>query len=260
MCLILFAWKAHRDYPLLVAANRDEFYQRPTRQSHVWTDTDPEVLAGKDLQAGGTWMGVTGAGRFAAVTNYREVPATDSEYSRGELVMEYLQSRLSATEYAQKKQHAFDAYAGFNLLIGDNKTLIHLSNRHNSPTIITPGVHGLSNASLNSDWPKTSRGRAQLKQLAQQSIAHDELQSLLTDTRVAEDHELPETGVPLSVERALSATKIELPEYGTRSSTSLLMTADGHIDWLETVHATGGKEGDVRRYTSAAGGYHFSQL
>lgn len=242
MCLILLAWKSHPDYPLIVAANRDEFHARATQPAHIWPDIEPELIAGKDLQAGGTWMGVTQSGRFAAVTNYREVPLVDSELSRGQLVTDYLFGKQSAQNYAE--QLASQRYAGFNLLVGDNDQLLHISNRSDTITAIQPGIHGLSNATLDTPWPKVQIGKSQLQQLLSDQFGHADLQKLLGDDRTAEDGELPKTGVSLEVERMLSARKIISPNYGTRASTTLLVGNNGHIDFCEQSYSPHGEPTD----------------
>lgn len=241
MCLILFAWKAHPDYTLVVAANRDEFHNRPTEPAHIWPDIQPTLIAGRDLQAGGTWMGITDNGRFAAVTNYREVPSADSELSRGELVTDYLNGDQSAQDYAQLLHSKGQRYAGFNLLIGDDSQLLHISNRSQSITDIKPGIHGLSNATLNTPWPKVQIGKSRLQQLLLSPPNHADLQALLSNQQTAADNELPSTGINLEMERMLSASKIISPSYGTRSSTSLLLGNNRHIDFYEQSYDTQGK-------------------
>lgn len=244
MCLILLAWQAHPDYPLIVAANRDEFHARPTQAAHIWPDTDPAVMAGKDLQAGGTWMGITANRRFAAVTNYREVPATESELSRGQLITDYLLGNEPARAYAEQIHAEGQRYAGFNLLIGDRQTLLHVSNRSDGVTPIEPGIHGLSNAVLNTPWPKVSTGKAQLAQAVAGQPDHAGLQAILADERTADDQDLPATGVAPELERVLSARKIITPNYGTRSATSLLVDSNGRIDFFEqSFDATGNSTG-----------------
>ncbi len=245
MCLILLAWQAHIDFPLIVAANRDELHARPTAAAHIWPDTDPLLLAGKDLQAGGSWMGITRNARFAAVTNYRENPAVRSELSRGQLITDFLTGRQSARQYAQRIHADGERYAGFNLLVGDIHQLLHVSNRSDSVTAIKPGVHGLSNATLNTPWPKVKTGKSQLRQILDGPPDHQQLQNLLSNQQIADDELLPSTGVSIEVERLLSARKIVMPDYGTRSSTTVLLSADGQIDFHEQRYAADGRpDGD----------------
>ncbi len=233
MCLILFAWQTHPDYPLVIAANRDEFHARPTQPAHHWPDTDPIIIAGRDLQAGGTWMGMTANGRFAAVTNYREIPAAESELSRGELVTGFLQRDIDPADYARRIQSEASRYAGFNLLVGDRQAVWHISNRADEIACIGSGVHGLSNATLNTAWPKVTDGKSQLQQVLSGSPDHQQLQSILADEQTAQDDALPNTGVKRELERVLSARKIVTPSYGTRSSTTVLVSRIGRVDFYE---------------------------
>jgi uncharacterized protein with NRDE domain len=196
MCLILFAWQQHPDYPLIVIANRDEYYARPTRSAHWWEDTD--IFAGRDLEAGGTWLGVNRRGRFAAVTNVREPGGmTPGKCSRGELTRAYLEGSDNAETYlqglAQRDQH----YAGFNLLLGDTRDLWFYSNREQQIRRIAAGVYGVSNGYFDEPWPKLRSAREELTTMLDGAIEHDRLMEILTDHRIAEDHELPSTGVAL---------------------------------------------------------------
>jgi len=229
MCLIVFAWHVVPGLPLIAAGNRDEFYNRPAAPAGWWDDY-PQVYAGRDLQGGGTWMGVTQQGRFAAITNVR-APA---EYradapSRGKLVADYLTGKTSAAEYvAEIDQHAAD-YNGFNLLIGDHDTLVWYSNRAQDDTRngmpLTPGVYGISNAGLDSCWPKVVRAKAQFASLLCQCAPEEAFFDMLTDTTRASDCRLPKTGVSMELERVLSSVCIESPDYGTRASTVVKLDA-----------------------------------
>jgi len=246
MCLLLFAWQAHPDYPLIIAANRDEFHARPTHPAHIWPGTHPALIAGKDLQANGTWLGITANGRFAAVTNYREVPAVASRFSRGQLVTRFLSGNENIQTYAEHIHANGNDYAGFNLLLADLSTaqpnqLYYVSNRHPSVTAIKPGIHGLSNASLNTPWPKVTTGKTQLQQVLKQQPNHQQLRQLLSDEQIADDQLLPTTGVSTTLERVLSARKIVTADYGTRCSTTLLVKHNGHIDFHEQSYAADGQ-------------------
>lgn len=241
MCLILFAWKTHPDYRLIIAANRDEFHSRPTQSAHTWTGYQPTLIAGKDLQAGGTWLGVNQAGRFAAVTNFREVPSVDSTLSRGQLVTDYFSTDTSAIDYAEHLLNEGQRYAGFNLLLGDEQRLVHVSNRSNSITTIPSGVHGLSNALLNTPWPKVEVGKAQLNSSLSSIVNHKQLINLLNDQQVAVDELLPSTGINLDHERLLSSIKITSPQYGTRSSSSVFIRHDGQVSFLECRYGVQGE-------------------
>ncbi len=233
MCLILFAYQCHPDYPLVLAANRDEYYQRPTQPAHWWEEA-PELLAGKDLQAGGTWMGVTLSGRFAAVTNVREPwRKTESATSRGQLPQHFLQQEISAEAFIKQLERSRDRYNGYNLLFGQIDELHYFSNR-NPQQRLQPGIYGLSNASLDTAWPKVKRGKELLRrQMPQSKLTTDRLQTILTSTEIAADEDLPATGISLEWERLLSAICIQGEIYGTRSSTVLLIDQQGRVSFHE---------------------------
>lgn len=231
MCLIAFAWQVH-DQPLLLIANRDEFHARPTRAAQFWADEgQPDLLAGKDLQAGGSWLGVTRNGRFAALTNVRAPGALREGKSRGHLVHDYLASDQEPKDYLDALQTDIAAYADFNLLVGTRSELWYLHSREGQPLAVPPGVHGLSNASLDIPWPKTRR----LCQDLEASLAADDssLLQLLTRPERYPDEQLPATGIGLDWERMLSAAFIVSPDYGTRASTLLRLKADGAISFRE---------------------------
>lgn len=239
MCLIIFAYRADPRLPLVVAANRDEFFTRPTAQADFWqTDSGPRILAGKDLQAGGTWLGITASGRFAAVTNIRDPSQSEPRpRSRGELTTGFLTSKLPATEYCAALADSFADYAGYNLLLGDGEQLVYVNNVERTSQVLAPGIHGLSNGRLNSNWPKVSRGRERLAELLASDSAPstDALLAMMSDSRPAAAAELPDTGVPRELEQTLSAMFIRNPErqYGTRCSTALLAAADGGMRFSE---------------------------
>lgn len=224
MCLIALAWQVHPDYPLIVAANRDEFHARATAPARFWAEA-PALLAGRDLAAGGTWMGVTRSGRFAALTNVREPGQAQGSRSRGLLVSEYLLSEMEPLAYAETVMAAGGDYSGFNLLVADGDTLVACSNRGTPPTVLAPGVYGLSNHLLDSPWPKVVRAREALRAQAGEPTVEGLLR-LLADDAAAPDEELPDTGVGLDLERLLSSPFIRSAAYGTRSSTVLLAGRD----------------------------------
>lgn len=240
MCLILFALEAHPRYRLVVAANRDEWFHRETEPARFW-DEDANVLAGRDLAQRGTWMGITRTGRFAAVTNFREPDRRrDDAKSRGALVSEFLFGRTAPEAFVQQIETDAQQYNGFNFLAADMHAMRYFSNRvqaglgagRGSP--IGPGVYGLSNHLLDTDWPKVRLGKARLAQvLRDDKIDDGELFELLAHRGPAPESELPSTGVPPERERALSAAHVLLGEYGTRSSTVLLVGRDGWVQFAE---------------------------
>lgn len=252
MCLILFAIATHPKYPLLLAANRDEYYARPTRPLQAWPEA-PQLYAGKDLEAGGTWFGITRSGRFAAVTNVREgIPRTSQQRSRGELTRDFLLSSSTAAEFAEFAQRHGEAYAGFNLLLGDGVDIYYCSNRGAEPQRLQPGIYGLSNDSLDTPWPKVESGKAALQQLVQQEPTPTQLLALLSDRHQPNDDELlRETDVSgggLSLERVFASRFIASPHYGTRASTALLIDAQGEVDVWEQNYGSNGSIGPLLQY------------
>ena len=245
MCLILFAYKASDDWPLVVASNRDEAYQRPTKEAHFWIDA-PHVLAGRDLEKGGTWMGVDKSGRFAAVTNYREgVPSIhQAPRSRGELIEHFFRQNASARQYLDVVKGEGEFYAGFSCLMGDMQALYFYSNRMEEIKAIDPGVHGLSNAFLDTPWPKVQSGREELSQLLSkpETLSRDAVFQMLHDQRTYEMAQLPRTGIESAREKALSAKFIAVDErYGTRSSTVIMVHASGQVHYEERSFEPWGK-------------------
>ena len=203
MCLIALAWQAHPDFPLIVAANRDEFHARAAAPARFWPEA-PWLLAGRDLDAGGTWMGVTRDGRFAALTNFREPLAAKGKRSRGFLVSEYLLSWADPIAYADSVRAEGGHYSGFNLLVADGERLVAVSNRGMAPTVLPPGVYGLSNHLLDTPWPKVRRARDALRATVRAPTVEG-LMHLLADDAAAPDEELPDTGVGPVLERLLSS-------------------------------------------------------
>lgn len=235
MCLIIFAWQAHPRYRLVLAANRDEFRDRPAARADFWPET-PGLLAGRDLKGGGTWLGVTREGRLAAVTNYRDPRSyREGAPSRGHLVTEFLRGDLSPATFLDGLRHGGEGYNGFNLLAGDREELWYYSNRGGAPAEVAPGIHGLSNHLLDTPWPKVERGREALARLLAggREPATEELFALLADRAQAPDQFLPDTGVGIERERLLSPLFIDAPGYGTRSSTLLLVGHDGAVTFIE---------------------------
>ena len=236
MCLIVFAWKLIPQCPLVMAANRDEFFERPTQAASWWEDA-PDIYAGRDLQAGGTWLGTDKQGRFAALTNIRNGRAARPEArSRGELVANYLRGDLDARDYIQALHVTAADYNGFNLLVGDSTSAYWFSNgADEAERALEPGIYGLSNGALDAPWPKVVRAKAQFASLLCQAAPDDAYFEMLADTTQASDSRLPDTGVSLEWERLLSPICIESPAYGTRASTLLRVHASGDSQLVEKV-------------------------
>lgn len=233
MCLIVFAWRPSHPQPLIVAANRDEFYARPTLALAQWPDA-PQVYAGRDLEAGGTWLGIgaAGGGRFAALTNIRDPGQPTGLRSRGELVARYLAGSQSLDDYLAEIASRAGEYTGFNLLVGDAQRLYYLSSVDPRPMQLEEGVYGLSNAGLDTPWPKLLKAKAGL--MAQlPDPKPSALLELLLDAEPATEAELPQTGVGLATETLLSSVFIASPHYGTRASTALIVNADGSRQIVE---------------------------
>lgn len=243
MCLLVLAWRRHPDFRLVLAGNRDEFHERPAAAADWWTDA-PGVLAGRDLEAGGTWLGVARDGRWAVVTNYREPLAEQQDAAlpgaptRGALVAGYL--RGSATPSDHARNIPADAYRGFNLLLGDSRTLVYVSNRGHGPQPLAPGIYGLSNHLLDTPWPKLARTVARFRALLAGAPDPQALLAMLADATPAADEELPDTGVGMQWERLLSAPFIVSPDYGTRCSTVVRLREDGEMDFIERRFDAGG--------------------
>ena len=241
MCLIIFAYKVHPVYKLIVAANRDEFLQRPTAPAHYWED-QPDILAGRDLEKMGTWMGVTRTGRFAALTNYRDPKEiTEGKRSRGELVADALKHKGNVKDYMQSLVGKQDLYPGYNLLAGDGTELYYYSNKGQKLQTVDPGIYGVSNHLLNTEWPKVQKGKEGMSKIinGEQDELVGNLLTMLQNADQAPDELLPNTGVSLEWERRLSPLFIKSENYGTRSSTVMLM-ADKAIQYVERVFTKDG--------------------
>ncbi len=237
MCLVIFALRAHPDYPLVVAANRDEFHARPTAASHFWRE-QPQLLAGRDLEQGGTWMGITRQGRFAAITNYRDPARTaPAPRSRGELTLEFLAGTSSPPEFLAQVAQRADEYAGFNLLLGDNHRLWYFTNsvpaRERQPQELTPGLYGLSNARLDTPWPKVVAGREGLARVMAEPPGHDTLAAVVNNRALAEPGQLRALDLHGEMDQLLSAQFIVTELYGTRSTTTMWVDKEGGAHWRE---------------------------
>lgn len=233
MCVIYIAFGQHPDHPLIMLANRDEYYARPSLAAAFWDDF-PEIYAGRDLVGGGTWLGVNNNGRIAAVTNYRDPNAPAGIVSRGQLVADYLRSNENPRDYLEKVMQSGSSYSGFNLIVGEISSrcekLFCYSNRGEAIIELRKGIYGLSNHLLDTPWPKVEKGKERLRNLMGTGAADDEqLFEILADETLADDAELPSTGIPLEAEKAISAVFIRTPYYGTRSST--LVKFDLNFTW-----------------------------
>ena len=240
MCLIAIAWQARRDLPLLVAANRDEWRDRPAKPAHWWPER-PELLAGRDLQAGGTWMGITRGGRFAAVTNFRDPSEKRSTArSRGTLVTEFLVGTDSPARFLSNLSARAHEYNGFNLILGDGASLFYYGSREGQPRAIEPGVHAISNHVLDEPWPKVVAARDAMELALADEEPMAVLFDLLSSTTKPSDDALPKTGVGLDWERRLSSALITGVDYGTRASTVLAVTGGGEAIFEERTRGVDG--------------------
>lgn len=258
MCLIVVAWQVHPDYPLAVAANRDEWYARPTAPAAPWSDA-PDILAGRDLEAGGTWLGLTRGGRFAAVTNVREGRnAPKGTHSRGSLTSAFLAGDATPEDYlAELADAPFERYSGYNLLVADGDTLGYLSNRDpagkdggqgsaSRVRLLPPGIYGVSNHLLDTPWPKLTSAKAAFAQALSRLPDPAPCLALLADDEIVPDACLPDTGVGLEWERRLSSVFVlgtAGVAYGTRASTVALRRRDGAVLLHEQAFGPGGAEG-----------------
>lgn len=245
MCLITFAYKAHPKYKFILAANRDEFYARPTAIAHWWED-HKEILGGRDLQAKGTWMAINKKGRFAAVTNYRDIKNIKSDArSRGDLPVNLLLSKKRPSEYSRSVFNEGQQYNGFNLITLDDE-MAHVSNYDNEVKLLEPGIYGLSNALLDTPWPKVQKAKRDFNVLIKQSFELEDLIEMMQNPETAADEDLPETGLDYVREKAVSAMCIRTPDYGTCCTTAITIDHDGNVNFMEKSYPVGDrKEGTV---------------
>lgn len=228
MCLVALAWKAHPHWRLLMAGNRDEFHARPTAPLQRWPPPYDNVIAGRDLRSGGSWMGINLGGQAAVVTNVRDPSAATGGPSRGELIASYLAGGQAATDYADDLARRGPEFAPFNLLVADAESCSYLGNHPQARLDLSPGVHGMSNGALDAPWPKTRRLMDVLEAwLVAGNDGLEPLWAALADEQRAPDAQLPSTGVPLELERLLSSAFIRGTDYGTRASTIVAIGRDG---------------------------------
>ena len=248
MCLILVAFRAVDGYPLLVAGNRDEFHARPTQKADWWPD-DGDLLGGRDLQAGGTWLALHRSGKFAAVTNYRDADSSKrGKRSRGHLVSEFLQGGLAPNEYLKTLKG--DDFTGFNLLVSDGQTLAYLSNRGETSGELPPGVYGLSNATLDTPWEKVERSKNKLQGLIDAGTVNEtSLLRVLGDREKGPVDEVKSDRLPFATAHAITAPFIVLPEYGTRCSTVVIADQEDRWSLLERRFAANGSKSGESRYS-----------
>jgi uncharacterized protein with NRDE domain len=257
MCLLVVAWRSHPRYRLVVAGNRDEFHERPTAALGWWSDA-PDVLAGRDLRAGGTWLGLARSGRFGLVTNFRDANgAPPAAPSRGQLVPGFLRGEASAAGFLRSLRPTIRDYAGFNLLLGDARELQYCCNvGEESPRELPPGIYGLSNHRLDEPWPKLVRTRTRFAAaLAQPEPRPADLFELLADPAPAGHGSPPDEGLPEDLERALSAPFVRHERYGTRCSTVVLVEHGGRTVILERRFDPAGVQTGATRveFTDTAG-------
>lgn len=243
MCILNISYKTHPDYKMIIAANRDEFYSRPTAKASFW-ENHPLLLAGKDLHAGGTWLGITKSGKFSAITNYRSTAEYKKDApSRGKLVSDFLAGTDNPKAYADKLMKTGHIYNGFNLLFSDQSELYYFSNHTRESAMLPPGIYGLSNHLLNAPWPKVEKSKLLFtKALMNKNVSESELFEILLDTSKPPDEELPDTGVGLELERVLSSVFVATPIYGTVSSTLIFISNKDEVRFIEKSLNSGSKE------------------
>ena len=245
MCLIAFAWNAYPDHRLIVAANRDEWHDRPAAPAAWWND-HPQILAGRDLKAGGTWMGISRSGRFAALTNFRDPSDRKSDApSRGDLVSNFLRGSDRAHAYLLALREDASRYQGFSLLAGEGDALLYFSSRSGEIREVPAGVHALSNHTLNEPWPKVEKARSALEAALGAKMPEEArnmaIYAFLSNAAIAPDEALPDTGVGQEWERVLSPALIVTEKYGTRCSTILTIASSGEVAFEEQSRDPGGK-------------------
>lgn len=249
MCLIFLSYKQNKEYPLIVLANRDEFYKRPTQPAHYWVENS-NILAGKDLEGGGTWMGITKNGYMSMLTNYRDIANIKSNApTRGKLVSDYLQGEFSPKEYLLALSKTGSNYNGYSLITGSFDDPWYYSNYGNKVAQLGTGLYGLSNALLDSKWPKIETGKSALAPLlTKEKIDKEALFALMTNPDLAENDQLPETGLPIEKERAISSRFINIEGYGTRCTTLIIVDKNGNVDFTERQYENGVVTGEEHKF------------
>jgi uncharacterized protein with NRDE domain len=235
MCLIFFSINEHPKYKLIVAANRDEFYERPALPAHWWKK--PQILAGKDLKGNGTWMAVNKNGKFAALTNYRDPASFDAQKeSRGKIIVDYFLTEKE-NDFFESLKHARSKYNSYNFIGYQQGKISYYSNRLDEVTVLKKGNFALSNGLLDTAWPKVEKIKRDMAGLLKNHMVDTQaILELLSDTTLALDEQLPHTGVPLQKERMLSPVFIKSENYGTRCSSVLLIDQSGHIEFEERTY------------------------
>jgi len=249
MCLLTFAWKIHPEYKLIFISNRDEFYHRPTAPLHPW-ESSPKIWAGKDLEAGGTWMGANEKGDWTALTNYRDLKNIMEEApSRGMLTLNYLQKEIAPETYLQNIAGKARRYNGFNLLVGNTEEVFYLSNYENKIRKLDKGIYGLSNHLLNTDWFKVRTLRADFEQIIQQnSFSEIDFFQILQNTTTPPDEDVQQTGLSKDMERMLAPPFIVSEKYGTNSSTVFLMDYENRVQFFEKYYNTPSKAPTIQSF------------
>ncbi len=241
MCLILFGINNHPKYHLILAANRDEFYNRPTLAAHWWQGSS-NILGGRDGKSQGTWLAINRSGKIAAVTNYRDIKNNKTDaLSRGKLTQTFLESTKSPQNYLQTLKSNAHLYNGFNLLLYKKKQLFYFSNYENKIRTLESGFYGLSNGLLNNSWPKVKNGKKTLENSVKKTFTSKDIFELLQDKQEPSEDFLPRTGLPVDWEKALSRTFIQKDGYGTRCSTLILITYQGEVEYKELTYNSKGK-------------------
>lgn len=231
MCLIAFSYKQHPNYPLIMVANRDEIYSRPSKPLAPW-ESNSSIIGGIDTQAGGSWLAAASSGRLAAVTNHRDGnrPNNPDSLSRGALIHDYLTSPTPPSQFRQQLEASKQLYNGFNLLLLDKEELHHISNRNPNNGPLPSGIYGLSNATLNTPWPKTTELQQRLTNFIDQPLINtEEMLELMQHSRQADKLQLPKTGISEEWELKLSSCFIQTETYGTRASTAILLDQHGRM-------------------------------